>query len=82
MSVTLLLTFCAVALLMGGMAVGVIFRGVPLRGSCGGIGGCACEDAGKKVCEKRKAELKESGKRALSGPPRDDEELVGLRGLP
>jgi len=42
-----LLTIGIVALLMGGMAVGVIFSNKPLRGSCGGVGtSCACEEAG------------------------------------
>ncbi|NVB41583.1 hypothetical protein G6O69_27335 [Pseudenhygromyxa sp. WMMC2535] len=42
-----LLTIVIVALLMGGMAVGVIFSNKPLKGSCGGVGGsCACEEAG------------------------------------
>jgi hypothetical protein len=44
---TVLLTFGIIAVLMGGMAVGVIFSNKPLRGSCGGVGGsCACEEAG------------------------------------
>ena len=42
-----LLTIGIVALLMTGMAVGVIFSNKPLKGSCGGVGtSCACEEAG------------------------------------
>lgn len=42
-----LLTIGIVAVLMGGMAVGVIFSNKPLKGSCGGVGtSCACEEAG------------------------------------
>ncbi|MCB9546722.1 MAG: hypothetical protein H6706_12830 [Myxococcales bacterium] len=42
-----LLTAGLVALLMAGMAVGVIFSNRELKGSCGGTGGrCACAEAG------------------------------------
>ncbi len=53
----LLLTLAMVASLMLAMAVGVVFGGKPLKGSCGGVGGpdeCVCEAAGKPpgtVCE-------------------------------
>lgn len=44
---TILLTIGIVAVLMGGMAIGVIVSNKPLRGSCGGVGSsCACEEAG------------------------------------
>jgi len=45
----LLLTLAMVAVLMLVMAVGVVFGGKPLKGSCGGVGGpeCVCEAAGK-----------------------------------
>jgi hypothetical protein len=44
---TILATIGLVALLMGGMAIGVIFSNKELKGSCGGIGtSCACEEAG------------------------------------
>ena len=44
---TFLATLGIVAVLMTGMAVGVIFSNKPLRGSCGGVqGDCACEEAG------------------------------------
>jgi hypothetical protein len=47
---TILLTIGFLAALMLAMAVGVIFRGKPLKGSCGGIAGgnCLCLD-GKPV---------------------------------
>ena len=47
--------FWATLVMMGGlmlaMAVGVIFRGKPLKGSCGGVGGadCLCEKEGKTL---------------------------------
>lgn len=49
-----LLTIGVVALLMAGMAVGVIFRGKPLKGSCGGTGAdCYCERNNlPKACER------------------------------
>ena len=50
---TVLITIGIFALLMTGMAVGVIFSNKPLQGSCGGKGGpeCACERQGKpKAC--------------------------------
>jgi hypothetical protein len=37
-----------VALTMGVMAIGVIFRRPCLKGSCGGVGACACEEARAK----------------------------------
>lgn len=45
---TFIATLALVALLMAGMAIGVIFSDKELKGSCGGIAGiCACENAGK-----------------------------------
>lgn len=47
-----LLTAGLIAFLMLAMAVGVIFSGKELRGSCGGSGQCACEKAGRpRACE-------------------------------
>lgn len=44
---TFFVTFGIVAVLMTGMAVGVIFSNKELQGSCGGVGtSCACEEAG------------------------------------
>ncbi len=47
----MLLTVALVAVVMAGMAVGVLFSDKPLKGSCGGVGGpeCACERQGKLV---------------------------------
>ncbi len=50
-------TFVLTAVLMGGlmlaMAVGVIFKRAPLRGSCGGTGeSCHCDEQGiPRQCE-------------------------------
>lgn len=43
-----LLTAAGMALIMLAMAVGVIFKRKPLKGSCGGVGGadCICEQQG------------------------------------
>ncbi len=52
MTTTLLLTIAIIALLMTGMAVGVMFSNKELKGSCGGVGSCACDDAGiPRECE-------------------------------
>lgn len=54
---TIFLTFFILLLVVAGMAVGVIFRGKPIKGSCGGIAslglGQACEICGgdKKKCD-------------------------------
>lgn len=46
---TVIATIGFMAALMLAMAVGVIFRGKALKGSCGGIGGeCLCLDAGQQ----------------------------------
>lgn len=47
---TVLATAGFMAALMAAMAVGVIFRGKALKGSCGGIAGgdCLCLDAGQQ----------------------------------
>ena len=49
---TVALTIALMAGLMLAMSVGVIFSNRELKGSCGGVGSCACEDAGlPKECE-------------------------------
>lgn len=59
---TVLATIGFMAALMLAMAVGVIFRGKALKGSCGGIGGeCLCLDAGQQ------------GACAIKGRPYDDD---------
>lgn len=58
---TIFLTFFILLLVVAGMAVGVIFRGKPIKGSCGGIAslglGQACEICGgdKKKCDTENA---------------------------
>lgn len=53
MTTVLLLTLGITAIVMSGMAVGVVFGRKELKGSCGGVGGdCACENAGKpRACK-------------------------------
>lgn len=58
---TLVLAFSVMILAVAGMAVGAIFTGRTIKGSCGGIGNipgiepipCSCE----KPCEKKLARL-------------------------
>ena len=48
---TLIATLLVFALLMTAMAVGVMFQGRALKGSCGGIGtGCPCTDEERRAC--------------------------------
>ncbi len=55
MMTVLVLTLGITAILMGGMAIGVLFGRSPLKGSCGGLAGagtCACDEAGiPRKCE-------------------------------
>lgn len=41
--VTMLLSFVVIAASIAGMAIGVMARRAPIRGSCGGINGNGCE---------------------------------------
>ena len=43
----IMITFSVFGVLMLMMAIGVMFTGRPLKGSCGGVGGeCPCADSG------------------------------------
>lgn len=50
-------TFLILITLTAAMAVGVMFKRPPLKGSCGGVGGdCACDAEGRpRECEKTDA---------------------------
>lgn len=56
-----ILTIGAFGLIMIAMAVGVIFQGKALKGSCGGVGNsCACDEAGEPVCDARREAVAEA----------------------
>lgn len=65
---TIILSFILLGLVMTGMAIGVILKGKPIKGSCGGIGalgmGAACDicggDANKCEKESPKTDSKKS----------------------
>ncbi len=50
------LTLLIVVLVALAMSIGVIINGRRLQGSCGGVGSgdCACDAAGKPVCEAKR----------------------------
>ena len=52
---TFLLAFTLISVVIGVMAVGVVFGRSPLKGSCGGKGGpeCVCDEFERKKCEAR-----------------------------
>jgi hypothetical protein len=51
---TVLLTIGVLAAVMLGMAVGAIFAGKHLRGSCGGVTqSCDCSAAKREACAKK-----------------------------
>lgn len=54
---TFVATFAMLAALMAMMAVGVVFSGRRLRGSCGGVQGkdCSCSVTDRKACERKEA---------------------------
>lgn len=68
---TIVISFILLGLVMAGMAIGVIFQGKPIKGSCGGISnlgmGAACDICGgdAKKCEKE-TEKKQAEKSALA----------------
>lgn len=70
---TVILAFLLMVLIVTAMAVGVIIKGKPIKGSCGGISslgmGTACDICGGDAtkCEK---EQKKSGKEARSAEPK------------
>ncbi len=51
--IVFVLTLVIVILVALAMSIGVIINGRRLQGSCGGVGSgdCACEAAGKPMCE-------------------------------
>lgn len=53
---TIVLTIGVLGAVMFGMAVGVIFAGKRLKGSCGGVGtSCDCTDAQRQTCAPKPA---------------------------
>jgi hypothetical protein len=54
---TILLTIAVLGAVMLGMAVGAIFAGKFLKGSCGGLatGNCGCTDAQRRDCSTKQA---------------------------
>ena len=56
------LTAAFIAVLMFIMAIGVIFSNRELKGSCGGVNRCICEETGRKIPENCK-QLKEAVQR-------------------
>ncbi|HQZ01652.1 MAG TPA: (Na+)-NQR maturation NqrM [Thauera sp.] len=57
---TFLITLGVIGLVIGAMAIGVLFGRKPIAGSCGGLAavGGDCEFGCKKPCAKREARLK------------------------
>jgi hypothetical protein len=54
---TFIATFVILAILMASMALGVVFGGRRLRGSCGGVssGDCSCSLTERRACERKAA---------------------------
>lgn len=50
--ITMVLSFVVVALVIAGMAIGVMARRPPIKGSCGGLNGSGCELC-SEPCEQR-----------------------------
>ncbi len=58
---TLAITFSVFMLAVGGLALGWLFQGKVLKGSCGGLGGDSCGIC-KKPCDARVKKLAELDK--------------------
>ena len=67
--------FVIIAIVMAGMAVGVMFSRQPIQGTCGGLGNmrdehgepmCECGPAGRYLCRRRRA--KEGRDDAVTAP--------------
>ncbi|MFN3919618.1 MAG: DUF539 domain-containing protein [Methylohalobius sp.] len=55
-----LMTFAVIAVVVGMMAIGVLFGRPAIKGSCGGVGGSKCWCAqGKKSCDDKVPSLPE-----------------------
>lgn len=71
---TLIATLVVFVAVMAAMAIGVIFSGRRLSGSCGGVPGkdCTCSDADRKACEVRALQVKAQQIEALDEEVGDD----------
>ena len=54
-AVTALLSFVAIIAVVGAMGIGILAGREPIKGSCGGLNGNACELCSGK-CRRRKAD--------------------------
>ncbi|HET8939578.1 MAG TPA: hypothetical protein VFN67_39335 [Polyangiales bacterium] len=54
---TFIATFVVLAFLMASMALGVVFSGRRLRGSCGGVPNtdCSCNMSERRACQRKAA---------------------------
>lgn len=80
--IPILLTIVIFAVLMAGMAVGVIFGNRELKGSCGGSGGddCFCERNGlPKACEQEDAALPSECSNPEHGASVQNARLIGQK---
>ena len=75
----IMITFGAFGTLMLMMAIGVMFTGRPLKGSCGGTGGeCPCADSGTpNACKLPEAAPEDTTKTQLVGETSDGVKLYG-----
>lgn len=77
---TILISFVLLATVMAAMAIGVILRGKPIKGSCGGISslgmGAACDICGgdSSKCEKenKRKQVKDTHNLAYDAMKRAD----------